>query len=55
MESKKYKTILTKDGYLLDKSKFTKKELSRYNLLKSILMKASLLVEWSLKNFHCFI
>lgn len=27
MESKKYKTILTKDGYLLDKSKFTKKEL----------------------------
>lgn len=27
MESKKYKTILTKDGYLLNKSKFTKKEL----------------------------
>jgi superfamily II DNA or RNA helicase len=27
MQAKKYKTILTKDGYLLDKSKFTKKEL----------------------------
>ena len=27
MDSKKYKTILTKDGYLLNKEKFTKKEL----------------------------
>ena len=27
MESKKYKTILTKDGYLLNKDKFTNREL----------------------------
>ena len=27
MDTKKYKTILTKDGYLLNKKRFTKKEL----------------------------